>query len=204
VTEDPILTTTVLFVCTANICRSRMAEAVMADRAESLCLPIRVRSAGTLDGGRDVPPEVFTVLQEAGVGSETLERPSRSLIVADLEHADLVLGLAREHVRAAAVLLPDAWLRTFTLKELLRRGSEIGPRSTGEPVVHWVERLHLGREAADLLGESREDDVADPIGQPLRRYRETRLEIESLVQALIDLAWAPEVRGRQPQAELGD
>jgi protein-tyrosine phosphatase len=181
-----------------------MAEATMADRIGSLGLRIQVRSAGTLDGGRDVPPEVFAVLQEAGVGTETLERPSHSLTKADLAEVDLVIGLAREHVRAAAVLLPDVWPRAFTLKELVRRGSDIGARPVNEPVSCWFERLHLEREAGDLLGESREDDVADPIGQPLRKYRETRLEIESLVETLIDLGWLRGQRSTAPDLMFGN
>ena len=53
---------------------------------------------------------------------------------ADLAWADLVLGMSREHVRHAVVTAPDAWPRAFTLKEMVRRGEETGPRMPGEPL----------------------------------------------------------------------
>ena len=48
--------------------------------------------------------------------------------------------MAREHVRHAAVLLPDGWPRAFTLRELLRRGRQAGARAPGEPFGDWLTR----------------------------------------------------------------
>ena len=64
--------------------------------------------------------------------------------------ADLVLGMSRAHVRHAVVIAPEIWPRAFTLKELLRRGMETGPRRPGEPVADWLARVHEGRERVGL------------------------------------------------------
>ena len=71
---------------------------------------------------------------------------SRTVTADDLAAADLILGLAREHVRHAAVLLPAAWPRAFTLRELVRRGRQAGPRAPGEPLGYWLTRAADGRD----------------------------------------------------------
>ena len=103
-----------------------MAEALLADRLASTGVPVTVTSAGMLTSGVAPPPEVVAAL--APYGLDISEHRSRHLEAADVEAADLVVGMARSHVRDAVVLVPGAWPRIFTLKELARRGSDAGPR----------------------------------------------------------------------------
>jgi protein-tyrosine-phosphatase len=105
-----------------------------------------------------------------------------------VEQADLVIAMAREHVREAVLLVPDAWTKTFTLKELVRRGGEVGGRYD-EPLSAWLLRVHAGRTYASLLGDSDEDDVADPIGSPREFYDRTATELDQLTGQLLDLAF---------------
>ena len=114
---------------------------------------------------------------------------SRLLHVDDVRAADLVIGLAREHVRHVVVLEPDAWNRTFTLKELVRRGDEIGPRRSGQSLPHWLEAVSAGRTRTELLGSSSLDDVDDPAGAPASVVRDVAREIRSSVRRLLDLVW---------------
>lgn len=136
-----------------------------------------------------MPSEVAEALDEQHVSRDLLQRPSREVTLSDLAGSDLVLGLAREHVRAAAVLLPEVWPRAFTLKELVRRGSALGPRRQDEPAAQWIARAHLGRDPQELLGRSEADDVADPIGLTMERYLATAQEITGAVDALLALLW---------------
>jgi protein-tyrosine-phosphatase len=87
------------------------------------------------------------------------------------------------------LLEPDAWSRTFTLKELVRRGAELGPRPSFESPGAWLARAHEGRERRDLLGDSLIDDVADPYGGPSSAYEAAAAEIEDLVDRLVSLLW---------------
>ncbi len=98
--------------------------------------------------------------------------------------------MAREHLRYAVVTEPGAWPRAFTLRELVRRGEQIGPRRPAEPFSGWLSRAHEGRERAALLGDSAEDDVPDPAGQPLRAYADVGRLLDRSVARLAELGWA--------------
>jgi protein-tyrosine-phosphatase len=87
------------------------------------------------------------------------------------------------------LLEPEAWPRTFTLKELARRGAELGPRPPFESPGAWLARAHEGRDRPDLLGDSPLDDVADPYGGPSSAYEAAVTEIEDLVDRLVSLLW---------------
>ncbi len=98
--------------------------------------------------------------------------------------------MARDNLRYAVITEPGVWPRAFTLKELIRRGEQIGPRPPGEPFAEWLSRAHAGRERTSLLGDSAEDDVADPAGGPRRAYAATASLLDQLVMRLAELGWA--------------
>jgi protein-tyrosine phosphatase len=178
----------VLVLCTANVCRSPMAAAMLARRLATLGVTVPVRSAG-MTGGGDLPhPEAVSVMARYGIEI----RPHRSRIVcaADLTPASLVLAMTRDHLRHAAITEPGVWPRAFTLKELIRRAERIGPRPPGEPFSGWLSRAHEGRARTSLLGDSPDDDVADPAGGPLRGYADTADLLDRLVTRLAELGWA--------------
>ncbi len=177
----------VLVVCTANRCRSVMTEALLARSLTAAGVTGWVHSAGTL--GQGEPPSPEAVAAMAGYGLDVTRHRSRLLAAAELRTADLVLAMAREHVRQAVVTEPAAWPRTFTLKELLRRGQQAGPRMPGEPLAGWLARVHAGRDHAALLGDSPDDDVADPIGSPASAYVMTAARLDHLVGGLVGLCW---------------
>ncbi|HET9442384.1 MAG TPA: hypothetical protein VFO65_03615, partial [Acidimicrobiales bacterium] len=79
-----------------------------------------------------------------------------------------------------------------TLKELVRRGEAVGARSAGQPLAEWLAKAHAGRAKPDLLGESPDDDVDDPIGGPRWRYERTAGELEALVDRLVALLFPEE------------
>jgi protein-tyrosine-phosphatase len=140
-----------------------------------------------LQAGVPPPPEVVSTM--AGYGLDVTQHRSRLVTAEDLAQADLILGMAREHVRHAVVTAPPSWPRAFTLKELLRRGHETGPRMPGEPLADWLARVHQGRTHAALLGDSPLDDVADPAGGPPQGYAVTAALLDELVARLVELGW---------------
>jgi protein-tyrosine phosphatase len=175
----------VLVVCTANVCRSPMAEALLGRRLADAGLDATVRSAGMLAGGEPPRPEV--VIAMAGYGLDVSAHRSRRMTPEDLGRADLIIAMARENLRHAIVTAPSAWPRSFTLRELVRRGTKIGPRAPGESLAGWLARVHEGRERTALLGDSPDDDVADPVGGPQHAYTETAAVLSDLTDQLVYL-----------------
>jgi len=150
--------------------------------------PVTIASAGLLDGGRPTSPEVVSTLAPFGV--DLTGHRSTRLTASALEGADLILGMERRHGREAVLIVPSAWGRTFTLKDLVRRGERAGPRRHGQPLGDWLALVGGDRARTDLIGRSSEDDVADPLGGDLAAYRATASELADLVQRLGRLLWS--------------
>jgi protein-tyrosine-phosphatase len=166
-----------------------MAEALLRRRLAGLESADSVRSRGLMSGGQPPDPEAITVM--ASYGLDIADHRSRQVTPDDLEHADLTIAMAREHLRHAVVAVPTVWPRAFTLRELVRRGEAMGRRSSGESLGSWLGRVHEGRQRTALLGESPDDDVADPTGGPAFGYTETAAVLSQLLNQLVDLCWAP-------------
>jgi protein-tyrosine phosphatase len=177
----------ILLLCTANACRSVMAQHMLSARLAARGVAVPVNSAGLLGSGWPPPPEVVSVMAARGI--DVTGHRSRVVTADDLAAAALILGLTRDHVRHAAVLLPVAWPRAFTIRELLRRGQQAGVRGPGEPLDHWLTRAADGRRRADFLGSNPADDVADPAGGPLREYQATADTLDRLTRDLVELGW---------------
>src|ERR1700691_972460 len=109
-----------------------MAQAMLSARLARRGVAVTVGCAGVFGSGWPPPPEVISVMAAPGI--DVAAHRSRIVTVADLAAADLILGLAREHVRHAAVLRPQAWPRAFTLRELSRRGGQAGARAPRAPL----------------------------------------------------------------------
>lgn len=164
-----------------------MAEGLLRDRLGRRGVPATVASAGLLDAGAPASAHGVDVMRERGI--DIAGHRSRTMSPDLLVDAELVLGMARRHVREAVVLSPDIWPRTFTLKELVRRGEERGPRAPGQDLAEWLAKVHAGRTHTEILGDSEADDIADPIGLARAAYVRTAAEIEDLVDRLVALLY---------------
>jgi protein-tyrosine-phosphatase len=148
---------------------------------------VTVTSAGFRSDG--IPPTDEAVLVMAERGIDISEHHSSRVDVERLRAADLVVAMARMHIREALVQGPDVLAHTFTLKELVRRGQEAGPRADGEEIMAWLGRMGGERAPIDYLGDKGADDIADPVGQPMRVYKKTAKELERLISGLVELVW---------------
>lgn len=161
---------------------------MLRGRLASIEVAATVRSAGLLDDG--IPASANSVDILARRGLDLTDHRSRVMTRRELRASDLVLGMAREHVREAVVLAPDIWPRAFTLKELVRRGQAIGPRSSHQTPADWIAQAGAGRTTSELMGGSDEDDVADPYGLSLPNYERMIGELDDYLDRLIALLWA--------------
>ena len=178
----------VLFVCTGNLCRSPSAEGFLVQRLSEVGPPdVRVESAGTTGTTIAVPHQL---LQEAAAyGLDLSSHVPRRMDIDTVARADLVIGMARAHVREIVVADPPSFTKAFTLREIVRRGVEKGGRGQLQRVNEWLEEIGAGRRHQDLLGESTADDIPDPMGGTSQDYRAMLEEVAVLTRALHTLAW---------------
>jgi len=100
----------VIFVCTANICRSPVAEALFRDwllrQPAASAAAWRVSSAGTwADDG--LPASAYTVDVLAAAGLDLSAHRSRRVVREMIEAADLLLCMTRSQREALQVEFPD-------------------------------------------------------------------------------------------------
>jgi protein-tyrosine phosphatase len=162
-----------------------MAEGLLRRSLAQAGVVATVHSAGLLPGGVGATPDAIATVGDRGV--DISDHVSRTIDADMVRDADVVICMARLHVREACAAHRAPLNRTFTLKELVRRGEQIAPRGEGEPVAAWLARAGAGRRPADLLGASDADDVADPVGQPRAVYEDTADELEDLIDRLAAL-----------------
>jgi protein-tyrosine-phosphatase len=164
-----------------------MAEAVLRERLRERGIDARVSSAGLSFDDRPATPEA--VEAAAALRVDIRQHRSRIMAIEMLERADLIIAMERLHAREAVVLGEGLFSRTYTLKELVRRGEAKGPRGGDERVAEWLERLGAGRRPMELMGRSDDDDVADPYGRGRPVYDACIGEIDDLVRRAVDLIW---------------
>ena len=169
----------VLFVCTANICRSPTAEYLARSR-----YPAEVwhfRSAGFLESGRSSSVELIQVLDEVGIDV----RSHRSFQVnrASTSAADLILTMQGDHVQGITSLDPAAYPKTLPLREAAELLEERPPGSPAVSVGQLLDFVAQGRQPASYLDTTW--DVADPYGRSLRHYRRAVSEIDELLTVVM-------------------
>ncbi len=144
-----------------------------------------IGSAGLLRGGAPATRDAIAVMAERGI--DISSHVSRTIDPEVVRSTSLIIGMAREHVREAVVGYGADIEHTFTLKELVRRGEEAGPRRPDETVFDWLARVAAGRRTADLMGDDDDDDVPDPVGRPRADYEATARELDILFRRLVVL-----------------
>jgi protein-tyrosine phosphatase len=172
----------VLVLCTANICRSPIAEAALRAALQRRLgddAPA-VTSAGTHGWeGWGATTEAIRAARELGVAIDA--HLARALHDRMVDEADLVVTMAAEHRDAIMLARPEATAKTFTIKELVRL------LETSRPSGSIAERAAAAAAARNGSAPADIEDVRDPLGDPIDGYREVAAEIHRLSDRLADL-----------------
>jgi len=194
----------VLFVCTANVCRSPLGASAFANAWGAAGVgDVRVESAGV---DADIGSPQCPVSVDVAVGASRADSPhrARQLDADDLSAAAIVLALDRTQSAFAARLLPQCRARLFTLVQAANLAErvvgefdtgplppDVPPRSSGLAAqLSWLvmqmdaSRWMLAGIPADELDLPDTHGAADH-AQPLRDVRETAIRLaESMARGL--------------------
>ncbi|MGK2947662.1 MAG: hypothetical protein ACSLFP_03750 [Acidimicrobiales bacterium] len=178
-----------LLLCTANQCRSPMAEVLLRRHLTEAGVEATVHSAGLYPGGSTATDHGVAAMARRGL--ELHEHRSRTVDRSMVESADLIVGMAREHVREAAVMATGALAKTFTLKELVAAAEAVEARLPTERLTDWLARVGTGRHPGVLVGVGHDDrlDVADPVGRGEADYEVTATLLDDLLGRLVARGW---------------
>lgn len=169
-------------MCTAGRCRSPIAAALLAKRLEPLHADVSVGSVGLRFTGEPTPEVGVSLMAQRGIDL-TAHRSSR-ITANEVHDADLVLGMTREHVREIVGMSPDAWAKTYTLRDFVRRAREVGPRRRRQRFDGWLDVVGAERTPKDVLGSNADDEVHDPFGQRPKVWQQVIDDIDDLVSAI--------------------
>ena len=179
--------TSILVICTGNICRSPISEGLLRDALERRFGAVApgVSSAGTsgLEGSGAMPESVQAASE---LGVDIAGHVARRLTTAMASEADLLLCMARDHRDTFG---PPLDASAFTLKELVRLLATLpAPPADAGPEIMPERIAAAGRARRDgTVDGSFDEDIADPLGQPIEAYRAIAWEIETWSERLVTL-----------------
>jgi sulfate adenylyltransferase len=175
VAETPDRPLSLLFVCTANICRSAFAEQMtrhlVADDPS-----VQVMSAGT-HGWVDQPvnPPLANELTTRGIVADGFA--SRTLTMQMVDEADLVLTAAMSHRQFILDDRPEAVWRVYTIGQFARTIADLPDDLRGFDLLRACRKTHKPA--------TREDDVVDPYERGPEAAATAAAHIERLLNEII-------------------
>jgi protein-tyrosine-phosphatase len=131
----------ILFVCTANVCRSPMAEHLFAREIDKVNLPIKVESCSAglsaMDGDK-ASQNSLDACQE--IGLDISSHKSSGISRADLQEASVIFCMTESH-RALINMyfdLPEGY-PIFLMREFVENGSRELPDPYGQDIEVYRE-----------------------------------------------------------------
>lgn len=173
-----------LVVCSANQCRSPIAEFLLRRRFRMMDILVTVSSAGThADDGLPMHPFAQQVLERCDFDPSRFT--SRRLCAADLDNADLILVAERTHLESIAGLRPAAARRGFPILQFAQMAPLLAPLPNAE-AEEFSQALQDGVSLALSQLSPRPDyDLADPIAKGQRAVNRCARLIDHAAEQLL-------------------
>ncbi|AXT86063.1 hypothetical protein C6I20_13295 [Aeromicrobium sp. A1-2] len=162
----------ILAVCTANICRSPMIEALL--RASLVPDRFEVASAGVQGWDRQ-PMDAMATMELMRLGHSAKSFRSHAIDSYLVDSADLILAATREHRSAILSMSPRALRRTFTLREFAALGDLVEGSDPYELVANAARQRSKAPSNAD---------IDDPYRRSPAIHRRTADQIDEAVDAI--------------------
>jgi protein-tyrosine phosphatase len=169
----------ILVVCVGNVCRSPLAERLLAARLPVADFEVASAGVGAMVG---YPVETNAARELARLGGDGGGFAARQFSAAVAEHADLVLTATREIREQVVREVPRLMKRAFTLRELATLVED--PRAkeaatSPRDLVRAAARLRAGVPVPD-------HDVPDPMGQSEAVHREVADLLDTTCRTIAD------------------
>ncbi|MEM8904386.1 MAG: hypothetical protein AAGA17_09240 [Actinomycetota bacterium] len=174
-----------LVVCTANICRSPMAETMLRAELAKRGRTIDVRSAGFRRGGELIDRGAAKALarRDLDPGDHRSTMIDRELI----EGAFLILTMTARHVLHVIEMDQSAADRTFMLREFVDLAEAAGGLDPDRPISEITTELDTARDRSVMTAVDTPFDVQDPHGRRRRIYERVAGILETDVARLAEL-----------------
>ena len=180
------MTPSILLVCRANLCRSPSAEVMLARALGAVGVDAAVSSAGVhVTEGQVAPDDFVEIALIRGIDLRS-HIPVKFTAALGAE-VDLILTMTRDLLRTMVVGAPQLWPRSFTILELVRRGTTVAPPEPGDTLATWVARVHASRDRAELLSLDPVDDLRDPMADATESNEEMFGSLERATRRLARL-----------------
>jgi protein-tyrosine-phosphatase len=139
---------TILFVCTANICRSPMAEGLFRKRVQDEAEKWRISSAGLYaQPGYSPAQNTLGVLLERGISM--MDHQSRPVSLDILEQNQLILTMERGHKEALQAAFPHLAEKIFLVTEMIGEFRDIV-----DPVgLSWIDYEDTAQELEAIFSQ---------------------------------------------------
>jgi sulfate adenylyltransferase len=190
--EPPATPLKVLYVCTANICRSPYLELrsrQLQASEPSISDALVFSSTGTHGfADREIDPPMADVLLERGARAADLGAfRSRRLSPAQIEEADVVLTADADHRDFVLEEMPAAFPKVFTLGQFAATIGRLDPGVHGRELVAAANKSRVAATS--------ESDIADPFQRGAEAAAASAAQIEDLLRVVLPRLSGPAADG---------
>jgi protein-tyrosine phosphatase len=174
----------IVIVCTANLCRSPMAEHLLRDRLKARRVDWTISSVGThARPGTSLDPNARAVLRRRGAPAAR-NWASRLMTAKVLQSADLVLTVTHAHLSWVMSIAPATSRRAFVLGQFATLlDNADGAASTPQDLIELATAARALIQPYDPAA----DDLADPIGGDERVFEQCADRIEVMLASVTRL-----------------